>query len=134
MKRAILAILTLSFFWLWLLFAERFFDSSPDGLTLAHEHGFAAAIEQFGASLYSPAYFVWLGYDRIHPNPAVIDRAPLFILCLLQLWPLAVLIFRPWPQLSRTFRRVIIGYSAACLLVTVCGFVLLRHFSSAHTA
>ena len=49
-------------------------------------------------------------------------------------WPLAVLIFRPWPQLSLAFRQVIIGYSAACALVTVCGFFLLRHFSSTSTA
>jgi hypothetical protein len=134
MKRAILAVLTLSFFWLWLLFADRFFDSSPDGLILSHGHGLSATLEQFGVSLYSPAYFVWLGYERTHPSRAVIDRGPLLVFCLLQLWPLAVLIFRPWPQLSLALRRVIIGYSAACALVTVCGFFLLRHFSSTFTA
>ena len=133
MKRAILAILTLSFFWLWLLFADRFFDSSPDGLMLSHEHGLSATVEQLGVSLYWPAYFVGLGCERIHPSRAVIDRGPLLILCLLQLWPLAVPIFRPWPQLSLTFQRVIIGYSAACALVTVCGFFLLCHFSSTYT-
>ena len=51
MKRAILAVLTLSFFWLWLLFADRFFDSSPDGLILSHGHGLSVTLQQFGVSL-----------------------------------------------------------------------------------
>ncbi len=130
MKRTILAILTMGLFWVWVLFADRFFDSSPDGLLLRHETGLAASVEQLGASLYAPAYFAWLGYLYIHPNPTVIDRGPLFLLCVLQLWPLAVFVFRPWPQLSRAVRRSIIGYAAACVVLSACGFAFLHQMSS----
>ena len=129
MKRAILTILILSFFGLWVLLADYFFASSPDGLWLRHDHGLAAVVEQVGVSLYAPAFFASLGCQYIDPGLGRIDGS-FFIWCLLQPWPLAVLIFRPWPQLSRTFRRVIIGYSAACLLLSLCGFVLLRHFTA----
>ena len=133
MKRTILAILTVGFLSVWLLSADRYFDSSPDGLVLLHEPGLAASVEQFGAALYAPAYIAWLGYIHIGPSMNTIDRSPLFLLCVLQLWPLAVFVFRPWPRLSRPMRGTIIGYAAACGILTVCGFLFLRQLSSAFT-
>lgn len=129
MKRTIPAILTVGFFWVWLLVADRFFDSSPDGLVLLHERGPAASVEKFGASLYAPAYFAWLGIDHIRPNSAIINRGPLLLLCLIQLWPLALFVVRPWPQLARPVRRCIIGYAAICVLLTAYGFVILHQMS-----
>ena len=111
--------------WLWL--ADRFFDSPTTDFNPQHERGFAALIEQIGAALYTPAWFVWeFAFGAWRARSQTLDRAPLFVLLLLQLWPAYILAFRRWHRFSRTLRMVVIGYSGVCLLAVVTGFIVLH--------
>ena len=42
--------------WLWL--ADRFFDGPTTEFSVQHERGPLALVEQIGAALYTPAWFV----------------------------------------------------------------------------
>lgn len=111
----------------WVLLADWYFDSSPEGFRPRHEHGFPAFFEQLGASLYTPAYLFQSAVERFRPSGAPIDRGPLFLAAILQPWPIFLLSIRRWSSLARTTKRFVIGYSLALAVLVLFGFGFLRY-------
>lgn len=123
---AFLGLLVLLCGWVWL--ADRFFDGPTTDFSVRYEHGVPALAEQFGAALYTPAWVVWeFAFSGWSARSQTLDRGPLFVLCILQLWPAFILPFRPWRLLSRTSRRVIVGYCALCTITVIGGFIVLHN-------
>src|SRR5690606_25911492 len=84
--------------WLWL--ADRFFDGPTTDFSPRYERGLAATGEQVAAALYAPAWLVWeFAFSGWRARSQALDRGPLFLLCILQLWPAFVIAVRPWPRL-----------------------------------
>jgi len=126
-KRALLALFTLGFLCIWLLVWDYFYESTPEGLLFRHDHGLRAVAEEFVAALYAPAYFLSRAYEQFRSTST--DHLPNLLLSILQLWPLFLLVFRPWPRLSSTTRRVIVSYAVACAVTVVGGFIFFHYLN-----
>jgi hypothetical protein len=125
-KRTLLFAVSLGFLWVWLIVWDYFYESIPEGLWFRHRHGVRAVAEEFVAALYAPAYFVSRVYKNFQSRS---DHLPILVLSILQLWPLFLLVFRPWASLSRITHRVIIGYVAACAAAIVAGFTYFHYIN-----
>lgn len=127
MKRALLFVVSLGFLWIWLVVWDYFYESIPEGLWFRHSHGARAVAEEFVAALYAPAYFLSLAYGKFHSHST--DQLPNLLLSILQLWPLFLLVFRPWPRLSPITRRIIVGYAGVCAVTVVDGFIFFHYLN-----
>lgn len=123
---ALVGLLVLLYGWVWL--ADRFFDSPTTDFSVRYERGLPALAEQFGAALYTPAWLVWeVAFSGSRAESSTLDRGPLFVLLIIQLWPAFILPFRPWHRLSRFSRGVIAGYCFLCATAIVGGFIVLHN-------
>ena len=127
MKRALLALLTVGFLWVWLLVWDYFYESTPEGLLFRHRHGARAIAEEFIAALYAPAYFLSRAYEQFRSSST--DHLPFLILAVLQPWPRFLLCFRPWPRLSRGTRRAVVGYVTIWAVSIPCAFLFFHHLN-----
>ena len=124
---SVLLLFSVAFLVVWVLLADWYFDSSPEGFRPRYEHGVSSLVEQLGASFYTPAYLVQSAVERFRSGNAPIHRGPLFIAAILQLWPIFLLSVRRWPSLTRTTKRVVLAYSLIVGVLAVVGFGYLRY-------